>query len=52
MIKIKNKMYQPLPLVEKGKTILIPARKSVEVETISPQIVALKSKGLVQIIRK
>lgn len=52
MIKVKNKMYQPLPLVDNGKTILIPARKSVMLEKITQQIIALKSKGLLQIIRK
>lgn len=52
MIKVKNKMYQPLPLVDNNRTIIIPARKSMMFEKITPQMIALKSKGLLQIIRK
>lgn len=52
MVKIKNKMYQPLPLIIDGKTIVIPERKSIDVEKITPQLVALKAQGLIQIIKK
>ena len=52
MIKIKNKMYQPLPIILDNKTIIIPSRKSKEVREITKQMSALKSKGLIQIIKK
>lgn len=52
MIKIKNKMYQPVPLLINGKTVVLPQRKSIEVEKVTPQMAALKSKGLLQIIKK
>ena len=52
MVKVKNKMYQPLPLLIDGKTLLVPKRKSIEVQQVTKQMVALKSKGLLQIIKK
>ncbi len=52
MVKIKNKTYQPLPLLIDGKTIIVPGRKSVDVPTVTKQMVALKSKGMLQIIKK
>ena len=52
MIKIKNKMYQPLPLLLDGKTIIIPKRKALMVAKITKQMITLKAQGLVQIIRK
>jgi hypothetical protein len=52
MIKIKNKMYQPLALLINGKTILLPQRKSISVDKVTAQMAALKSKGLLQIIKK
>lgn len=52
MVKIKNKTYQPIGLLIDGNTFLVPQRKSKEVEKITPQMIALKSKGLIQIIRK
>ena len=52
MVKIKNKMYQPLPLLLEGKTVIIPSRKSMMLEKITPQMIALKARGLLQIIRK
>lgn len=52
MVKIKNKTYQPLPLLIDGKTIIVPGRKSVDVPTVTKQIAALKSKGMLQIIKK
>lgn len=52
MVKIKNKMYQPLPLVLNGQTIIIPERKSIDVDEVTPQLIALKAKGLIQIIKK
>lgn len=52
MVKVKNKTYQPLPLVIDGKTIIIPKRKFIEVERVTKQISALKAEGLVQVIKK
>ena len=52
MIKIKNKTYQSLLLLLDGKTVIIPGRKSVNVPKISKQMIALKSKGMLQIIKK
>lgn len=52
MIKVKNKTYQPIPLVIDGKTVLIPKRTSKEVSQITQQMLSLKTKGLLQIIRK
>lgn len=52
MIKIKNKMYQPLLLLIDGKTIVIPSRKSMMINNITPQMAALKAQGLLQIIKK
>lgn len=52
MIKVKNKTYQPIPLVIDGKTVLVPKRTSREVSQVTPQMKALKAKGLLQIIRK
>ena len=52
MVKVKNKTYQPLPLLLDGKTILIPGRKSIDVPAVSKQMIALKSKGMLQIIKK
>lgn len=52
--KIKNKTYQPIPLVIEGNTLIIPERKFIELSEnqITPQIIALKSKGLLQLIKK
>ncbi len=52
MIKVKNKTYQPIPLVIDGKTVIVPGRKSVDVPQVSKQMIALKSKGMLQIISK
>ena len=52
MTKVKNKTYQPLPLIINEKTVLLPSRKSLIVTTVTPQMIALKSKGLLQIIKK
>lgn len=52
MTKVKNKTYQPVPLIIDGQTILLPKRKSKVVESVTPQMVALKAQGLIQIIKK
>jgi len=52
MIKVKNKTYQPLLLLLGGKTIIVPGRKSINVPKVSKQMIALKSKGMLQIIKK
>jgi len=52
MVKIKNKTYQPIGLIIEGKTMLVPGRKSKDVDSVTPQMIALKSKGLIQIIKK
>ena len=52
MVKIKNKTYQPIALLISDTTILVPGRKAVDVEDVTPQMIALKSKGLIQIIKK
>lgn len=52
MTKIKNKTYQPIPLIINGTTRLLPKRKSKIVEEVTPQMVVLKSQGLIQIIKK
>lgn len=52
MVKIKNKTYQPIGLLIDGKTFQVPGRKSKSVETVTPQMIALKAKGLIQIIKK
>lgn len=52
MVKIKNKTYQPIGLLIDGKTLILPGRKSKEVERVTPQMIALKSKGLIQVIKK
>lgn len=52
MIKVKNKTYQPIPLIIDGKTVLIPKRTSKEISQITQQMLSLKEKGLLQIIRK
>ena len=52
MTKIKNKTYQPIPFLIKDKTRILPARKSMEVKEVTQQMMALKSQGLVQIIKK
>jgi hypothetical protein len=51
--KMKNKTYQPIPLVVNGQTIIVTSRKTLdEVEEVTPQMVTLKSVGMVQIIKK
>lgn len=52
MVKIKNKTYQPIGLLIDGETKLVPGRKSKNVEEVTPQMIALKSKNLIQIIKK
>lgn len=52
MTKIKNKTYQPIPLIIDGSTKLLPKRKSRIVEEVTPQMIALKTQGLIQIIKK
>ena len=52
MVKIKNKTYQPIGLIIEGKTMLVPGRKSKDVDNVTSQMIALKSKGLIQIIKK
>jgi hypothetical protein len=52
MVKIKNKTYQPIPLIINGETKLLPKRKSKLVEEVTSQMIALKAQGLVQIIKK
>lgn len=52
MVKIKNKTYQPIGLLIDDKTILVPKRKAKSVEKVTPQMIALKAKGLIQIIKK
>jgi hypothetical protein len=52
MVKVKNKMYQPVPLLIDGKTVIVPSRGSIDVVNVTPQMVALKARGLLQIIRK
>jgi hypothetical protein len=52
MVKIKNKTYQTISLLIEDKTILLPGRKSVDVDTITPQLLALKNQGLIQVIKK
>lgn len=52
MVKVKNKTYQPLPLLIDGKTVIVPGRKSLDVSKVSKQMIALKSKGMLQIITK
>ena len=52
MVKIKNKTYQPIGLLIDGKTMLVPGRKSKNVENVTTQMIALKAKGLIQIIKK
>ncbi len=51
--KMKNKTYQPIPLVVNGQTIIVTSRKTLEnVEEVTAQMVTLKSAGMVQIINK
>ena len=50
--KVKNKTYQPLPLIIEGRTVILPKRKSIMLSKISSQMAALKSKGMLQIIKK
>lgn len=52
MVKVKNRTYQPIALLIDDKTILVPGRKATDVEVVTPQMIALKSKGLIQIIKK
>lgn len=52
MVKIKNKTYQPLPLLIDGKTIILPSRKSIDVLIVTKQMIALQSRGMLQIIKK
>jgi hypothetical protein len=51
MIKVKNKTYTPITLSVADKSIIVPGRKSVEVDDVTPQILALKNKGLIQVIK-
>ena len=48
-VKVKNKTYQPIPLVIGGSTIVLPARKFIVVESVTEQMTALKEQGLLQI---
>ena len=50
-IKVKNKTYQPVPLVIGGNTIILPGRKTIVVEDVSEQMIALREQGLLQIIK-
>lgn len=50
-MKIKNKTYQPIPLLVDGKTVILPGRTSLDVSEVTAQMVALKSKGMLQIIK-
>jgi hypothetical protein len=50
-VKVKNKTYQPIPLVIGDSTVVLPARKTITVEEVSEQMVALKEQGLLQIIK-
>ena len=50
-VKVKNKTYQPIPLVIADKTIVLPARKTIMVDDVSDQMIALKEQGLLQIIK-
>ena len=50
--KVKNKTYQPLPLLVEGRTVILPKRKSFITDKITSQMAALKSKGMLQIIKK
>jgi hypothetical protein len=52
MVKVKNKTYQPIGLIIDDKTVLLPGRKSKTVSKITPQMNALRLKGLIQIIKK
>ena len=52
MVKVKNKTYQTIALLINDTTILVPGRKSTDVEEVTPQMIALKSKGLIQVIKK
>lgn len=51
--KIKNKSYQPIPLVINNETIIVTSRKTLEeVDNVTDQMTTLKSAGLIQIIKK
>jgi hypothetical protein len=57
MYKIKNKSYQPIPLILKdGSTVVLTNRSAsidnIADEDITPQMLALKSAGQIQIIKK
>ena len=52
MYKIKNKTYQPIPLIINGVTIIVPGRRVIDIEEVTSQMVALKSQGLLQVIQK
>lgn len=50
-VKVKNKTYQPIPLVIGDSTVVLPARKQIVVEDVTEQMIALKEQGLLQIIK-
>lgn len=51
--KMKNKTYQPIPLVINGETIIVPSRKTLDdVDEVTSQMTTLKAVGMVQIIKK
>ena len=50
-VKVKNKTYQPIPLVIADSTVVLPARKTISVDEVTEQMVALKEQGLLQIIK-
>jgi hypothetical protein len=52
MIKVKNKTYSPITLTVNGKSVILPERRSIDVEVLTPQMIALKAQGLLQVIKK
>jgi hypothetical protein len=52
MTKIKNKTYQSIPLEINGKTIILPGRASTDVDAVTSQMLALKARGMLQIVQK
>ena len=52
MMKIKNKTYQSITLEINGKTLILPGRESTDVEEVTQQMLALKGRGMLQIVQK
>lgn len=46
---LKNKSYSPINIIVDGKSVILPARKSMQVNSLTKQIISLKNSGLIHI---